>query len=61
MEFNFTFVILLLGPVVLLALWAGYRIATRKPSKPLSDTARSDREERTELTGKEQARQRTDQ
>jgi hypothetical protein len=58
MNFDFFFVIVLLGPVVLLGVWATYRISTRKPKAPVGGTSRADTEERKELTGTEQADQR---
>ena len=61
MNFDFTFVILLLGPVVLLAIWAIFRLATRKPKGPAGGSLREDSQERTELTGNEQTKQRMDE
>ena len=61
MNFDFTFVILLLGPVVLLAIWAIFRLVTRKPKGPVGGSLREDAQERTELTGNEQTKQRIDE
>lgn len=58
MKFDFTLVVLLLGPVVLLAIWAMFRLATRKPKGSVKGSPREDAQERTELTGHEQTKQR---
>lgn len=61
MNFDFTFVILLLGPVVLLAIWAIFRLATRKPKGSVRGSPREDAQERPELTGHEQTKQRIEE
>ena len=59
-DHNYPLLLLLLGPVVLLALWAAFRLITHRAKGPTSGTGREDSDERPELTGNEQQKRRTE-
>jgi hypothetical protein len=52
------FYLLLVLPIILLAVWAGYMLATRRKAKGGAGSERADRTERKELTGPEQHKRR---
>ncbi|MEO6005317.1 MAG: hypothetical protein ABIS43_19350 [Opitutus sp.] len=56
---NDPLLLLLLGPVVLLALWAAFRLMTHRAKGATRGTGREDRTERSELTGNDQQKRRT--